>query len=535
MIQPALASLCTQTLPELFTQDPQRAERYQLYAAGIHLNYSRNPINEATLSALVDIAQQANVAGKREAMFRGDKINSTEQRAVLHTALRQLDDTPIFIDGTDIIAEIRATQQKMFQLVKAIHGGKWTGYSGKHITDVVNIGIGGSDLGPRLVTEALSPYHTGHVNCHFVANVDGSDLSQTLATLNPETTLFIVASKSFTTQETLMNATSARCWLVTAAGSEDVVTKHFIAISSQLDKVAEFGIDTDNCLTMWDWVGGRYSLWSAIGLPIALAVGMTHFLELLTGANAMDTHFVEAPLSHNMPVILALLGVLQHNVYGCSSQAVLPYDQHLALLPDYLQQADMESNGKSVQLDGSPVIRQTGPVIWGNVGTNGQHAFHQLLHQGTQTIPVDFVVALQNHHNLTEHHAALVANCLAQAQALMQGKTEEQAFHELCEQGMDKTEAMHLAPHKVIAGNKPSNIIYFKQLTPPTLGALLALYEHKIFAQGIIWNINSFDQWGVELGKQLGKPIFNALLNGEALNADSATLHLVKAFREANR
>ena len=419
----------------------------------------------------------------------------------------------------------------MADLVESIHDGIWTGYSGARITDVVNIGIGGSDLGPRMVTQALKPYHTGHVTCHFVSNVDGSDISDTLTGLNPATTLFIVASKTFTTQETLMNATTARQWILDATGDQASVAKHFIAVSSHVERVKAFGIHTHHCLQMWDWVGGRYSLWSTIGLPIALAVGMPQFLELLAGANAMDQHFYEAPIKANAPALAGLIGAWYHNDHGTASHAILPYDQHLSLLPDYLQQADMESNGKSVHRDGTAVHGQTGPVIWGNVGTNGQHAFHQLLHQGTQVIPVDFILPLNAHHDLPEHHAALAANCLAQAQALMCGKPLAQARQELLESGYSEAEADTLAPHKVIAGNKPSTMIYCHQLTPTTLGALVAFYEHKIFTQGVLWQIHSFDQWGVELGKQLGKPILEAINHGTPIESDTATQKMIALLR----
>jgi glucose-6-phosphate isomerase len=525
-------ALTSATLTQLFQQDPQRAQHFTIEAAGLSVDFSRTHINHEVLAALEAQAQTAQLAQWRGAMFQGEAINNTEHRAVLHTALRQIDDTPLFLNGHDIIQDIREVQQKMADLVNAVHEGIWTGYSGARITDVVNIGIGGSDLGPRMATYALKPYHTDRLRCHFIANVDGSDISDTLAGLNPATTLFIVASKTFTTQETLMNATTARQWIVDAAGDPASVAKHFIAISSHVDRVQAFGIDPKHCLQMWDWVGGRYSLWSAIGLPIALAVGMAHFLQLLAGANAMDQHFYQAPLRANAPALAGLIGAWYHNDHGTSSHAILPYDQHLALLPDYLQQADMESNGKSVHRDGSPVPGQTGPVIWGNIGTNGQHAFHQLLHQGTQVIPVDFILPLKAHHHLAEHHHALAANCLAQAQALMCGKNLAQAKQELRDSGYNEREADALAAHKVIAGNKPSTMIYCDQLTATTLGALIAFYEHKIFTQGILWGINSFDQWGVELGKQLSKPILQAIRQGTALEADSATQKMIALLCE---
>ena len=519
------------TLLALFQQDPQRAHYFTIEAAGLSVDFSRTHITHQVLQALEAQAQSAQLAHWRGAMFQGEKINNTEHRAVLHTALRQIDDTPLFHEGRNIIEDIREEQQKMTDLVNAIHEGVWTGYSGARITDVVNIGIGGSDLGPRMVTQALKPYHTGHVTCHFVSNVDGSDIQDTLAALNPATTLFIIASKTFTTQETLMNATTARQWILDATGDQNSIAQHFIAISSYIERVQAFGIHPNHCLHMWDWVGGRYSLWSAIGLPIALAIGMEGFLTLLSGANVMDQHFYNAPIKSNAPALAGLIGAWYHNHHGTSSQAILPYDQHLALLPDYLQQADMESNGKSVLRNGQSVHEQTGPVIWGNVGTNGQHAFHQLLHQGTQMIPVDFILPLKAHHHLPEHHAALAANCLAQAQALMCGKSIDQATKELQDNGYSDSDTTALAPHKVIAGNKPSTLIYCQQITPTTLGALIAFYEHKIFTQGVLWGINSFDQWGVELGKQLGKPILEAINHGTAIEADSTTQKMIALLR----
>jgi len=523
-------ALNSPTLATLFQQDPQRAQNYTIEAAGLSVDFSRTHITQPLLQALERQAQAAQFSHWRGSMFQGEIINNTEQRAVLHTALRQIDDKPLFLNGRDIIQDIREVQQKMADLVSAVHQGQWTGYSGARITDVVNIGIGGSDLGPRMATQALKQYHTGQITSHFVSNVDGSDISDTLAALNPATTLFIVVSKTFTTQETLMNATTARQWILDAAGDQDSVAKHFIAISSHVDRVRSFGIDPNYCLQMWDWVGGRYSLWSAIGLSIALAVGMECFLTLLAGANAMDTHFYETPIKINAPALAGLIGAWYHNDHDTSSHAILPYDQHLSLLPDYLQQADMESNGKSIQRDGSGVNYQTGPVIWGNVGTNGQHAFHQLLHQGTQRIPVDFILPLKAHHNLPEHHAALAANCLAQAQALMCGKDLTRAKQELCDSGYSEMDANTLAPHKVIAGDKPSTLIYCDQLTPATLGALIAFYEHKIFTQGILWHINSFDQWGVELGKQLAKPILQAIMQGTQLEADAVTQKMIEVL-----
>ncbi|MDF2941043.1 MAG: glucose-6-phosphate isomerase [Gammaproteobacteria bacterium] len=528
-------SIEKQTMRELFKTEPTRAEHYSMEAAGLYLDYSKNRINDQTLALLSELAEESGLRSKIDAMFNGEKINLTEKRAVLHTALRNRSNRSVVIEGQDVMPLIHKQLQKIQGLVEAIHSGKWLGYSGKAIKDVVNIGIGGSDLGPKMMVSALSPYHTRHVNCHFVSNVDGTDIAETLKNLNPETTLFIVASKSFTTQETLMNALTARKWLLDKAHDEAATAKHFVAISSKPDKAKAFGINPENCFEMWDWVGGRYSLWSSIGLPIALAIGMEHFIELLEGAHAMDEHFKTAELPHNMPVILALLGIWYNNFFNAHSYAILPYDDYLEYLPAYLQQADMESNGKSVTIEGKPVTYATGPIIWGGAGTNGQHAFHQLLHQGTPLVPVDFIVPLKSHNPIGEHHAALFANCLAQSQAFMQGKTLEEAYQELLKQGMPENEAKALAPHKVIAGNKPNNMIVAEQFTPKTIGALVALYEHKIFVQSVIWNINAFDQWGVELGKQLGEPILASLLNKNNNHQyDGSTESLIARFKRAS-
>jgi len=527
------AAIASEHMRTWFSADPKRSERYKLQAAGLMLDYSKNRILDETLKLLLQLAHESQLPAKIQAMFNGEKINQTENRAVMHVALRNRSAQPVLVDGKEVMPLVNEQLNKMRDLVEAVHSGKWLGFSGKKITDVVNIGIGGSDLGPKMLTYALTPYHTGDVKCHFVSNVDGTNIAETLKPLNPETTLFIVASKSFTTQETLMNSLSAREWLVTFAKDSNATAKHFIAISSKLDKVKAFGIDPTNCFEMWDWVGGRYSLWSSIGLPIALSVGMEHFLDLLKGAHAMDQHFKTADFSGNMPVILGLLGIWYNNFFNSHSYAVLPYDDYLQYLPAYLQQADMESNGKSVTVDGQPVSYATGPVIWGGVGTNGQHAFHQLLHQGTSLIPVDFIIPLQSHNPLGEHHAALYANCLAQAQAFMQGKTWDEAFNELVQSGLTTEHAKRLAAHKVIPGNKPNNIIMVEKFTPETLGAIIALYEHKIFVQSVIWNINAYDQWGVELGKQLGEPILRSLLNENSSSQyDSSTYDLIERFKQ---
>lgn len=509
------------TIIELFANHPTRIPDYTLQAAGISLDYSKNRIDQACLNALIKLANDAKLKDRIEAMFTGERINSTEGRAVLHTACRNLTGHEVCVEGVDVMPEIHTQLNKMAAFVDQIHSGQWLGATGEQITDVINLGIGGSDLGPHMVTKALTPYHVEGIQTHFVSNVDGSDLAYTLAKCRPESTLFIVASKSFTTQETLLNANSARKWLTDALG--DVTDKHFVAITSKPDLANAFGINPANCFEMWDFVGGRYSLWSTIGLPIALACGMENFRALLAGAHEMDKHFRSAPFTENMPVILALLGVWYRNVFNFSTHAILPYDQTLDLLPSYLQQLDMESNGKSVNVDGHALKTQSGPIIWGSAGTNGQHAFHQLLHQGTSVVPADFILFKKPHHNLPEHHQVLTAHCLAQMQALMEGKSRDQAYDELITQGLNEEQAKKRAPHKLIAGNKPSNLLLMEQLTPESLGALIALYEHKVFVQSVIWNINAFDQWGVELGKQLAGPLLAALSGDKSQGFDPST------------
>lgn len=536
--QSTLANAIRSThLPSLFAEDPTRAKRFTAEAAGIVLDYSKNRITPEIWATLLAQAEAAGLSQCIQAFLQGAEVNTTEGRPALHTALRASTARQVLVKGKDVMPMIAAQLAKMQRVVERVHQGEWRGYSGLRITDVVNIGIGGSDLGPRLVTQALTPYHLGRVRCHFIANVDASDSVEVLKPLNPATTLVIVASKSFTTQETLLNAETARQWLLQSAGDAAAVRQHFIAISSQPAKAKAFGIDPDNVFEMWDWVGGRYSLWSTIGMPIAFAVGMEHFRALLAGAEAMDEHFATAPLSANLPVILALLGVAYIDYLGCQTQAIIPYDQYLQLLPSYLQQLDMESNGKSVKQNGQPVSAGTAPIVWGNVGTNGQHAFHQLLHQGTLTVPVDFIIAKHSHHPLPAHQQALFAHCLAQSQALMQGKTVAQAVAELTQQGMAPERAQRLAPHKVIAGNKPSNTLLLEQLTPHSLGALLALYEHKVFVQSVLWDINAFDQWGVELGKQLSGPILQALQEERAPThaLDGSTQALIQRFHAPTR
>ena len=519
-------------LRDAFAQDPARFSRYHTALDDLFVDYSKNLITDNVLNGLLELAKEVGVTEWRDRMFAGERINITEHRAVLHIALRNIDGDPIEVDGEDVMPAVKDVLARMKDFAARVHSGDWKGHTSKKITDVVNIGIGGSDLGPVMVNEALRPYHIDGIKCHFVSNVDGAHIVDTLKDLDAETTLFIIASKTFTTDETLTNAYSARSWLLEALGDEAAVAKHFVAVSTALDKVAEFGIDTANAFGFWDWVGGRYSLWSAIGLPIILAVGYDRFEELLRGGAAMDHHFKTAPLAANIPVILGLIGVWYRNILGASSLAILPYDQHLSRLPAYLQQADMESNGKSTTRDGKPVQTATGPVIWGEPGTNGQHAFYQLIHQGTELIPVDFMVAAKPLHNLQNHHDKLVANCFAQAEALMVGKTESEVRHELDAQGMSADDIDVLAPHKVFAGNKPSTMILYRQLDPFTLGRLIAMYEHKIFVQGVIWNVNSYDQWGVELGKQLAKELLPMVQGSEsAENRDASTSGLIAELR----
>ncbi|WP_395947566.1 glucose-6-phosphate isomerase [Caedibacter taeniospiralis] len=516
-------------IKNLFDEDSQRFQKYHLKVGTLLLDYSKNKITEDILHELFALAIDAKVEKLRDKMFAGNKINSSEHRAVLHTALRDFSHQEVCVDGANVKPEIESERQRVKQLVDDVHEGRWCGFSGKTITDVVNIGIGGSDLGPKMAVEALRPYHLNKTRVYFVSNVDAASVLSVLNQVNPETTLFIVASKSFTTQETLMNAMTARRWLLDYYKDEKAIARHFVAVSSALDKVKAFGIDLQNCFEMWDWVGGRYSLWSSIGMAIVFAVGYSAFEDLLKGAYAIDEHFKTAPLKQNMPVILAMTAILYSNFYHTQSQAILAYDDRLRYLVDHLQQADMESNGKSCKKEGVLSHEQTGVVLWGGIGTNGQHAFHQLLHQGNITIPVDFIAIKKPHHGLKDHQQALLANCLAQSQALMQGKTLASVVQELKSAGVNENEISTLAAQKVIAGNKPSNTIIMDELTPYALGELIALYEHKIFVQGVIWGINSFDQWGVELGKALSKPILENLQKGVFShdNYDSSTKGLL--------
>jgi glucose-6-phosphate isomerase len=498
-------------LRELFAADPARFGAFSLEAAGLLLDYSRHRVTPETMRLLMALARAVDVEGWRERMLEGERINSTEGRAVLHVALRNRVGTPILVDGRDVMPAVDAVLERMRAFSTAVRDGAWRGHTGATITDIVNIGIGGSDLGPLMVCTALRPYARPDLRAHFVSNVDGAHLWYTLEGLDPARTLFVVASKTFTTQETMTNAAAARAWLVGKLGDERAVARHFVAVSTNGKAVAAFGIDTENMLEFWDWVGGRYSLWSAIGLPIALYLGFERFAELLDGAHAMDRHFATAPLEKNLPVVMAMLGVWYNNFLGAETHAILPYDQLLARFPAYFQQGDMESNGKGVDRHGRPVAWETGPIVWGEPGTNGQHAFFQLLHQGTKLVPCDFLAAARSHTPFLDHHRKLLANCLAQGEALMRGKTEAEARAELERQGLTGAALEALLPHKVFPGNRPSSTILYEELTPFRLGTLIALYEHKIFTQGIVWDVNSFDQWGVELGKQLALPILAEL------------------------
>lgn len=517
---------------DLFAADPQRFERFSLTFNDILFDFSKNRITEQTLSLLNQLAEESQLSHKIDAMFRGARINVTENRAVLHIALRNRSNRPILLDGDDVMPDINRVLGMMRRFTEAVRSGHWKGCTGQSITDVVNIGIGGSDLGSRMVVKALSPYVDPGLRVHFISNVDEADLVQTLSGLNPETTLFCVASKTFTTLETMANARSARDWLLSRVNHPTAVAKHFVAISTSADKVAEFGIDTANMFEFWDWVGGRYSIWAAIGLPIALAVGMDRFEAMLEGAYRIDEHFRTAPFHRNIPVVMALLGIWYDNFFAANVYAILPYDQYLEYLPAYLQQGDMESNGKTVDLEGQPVNYSTGPIIFGQPGTNGQHAFYQLMHQGSALIPSDFIAAAQSHHNLGQHHELLISNYIAQTEALMRGKTFEEAKAELKAQGVTGERLQELAAAKTFNGNRPSNSILYRKLTPETLGSLIALYEHKIFVQGAIWNINSFDQMGVELGKQLARTVLNDLGGQESVHShDSSTNGLINRYK----
>ncbi|MCY1397404.1 Glucose-6-phosphate isomerase [compost metagenome] len=524
------------SLRQAFAEDPERFKRFSLSACGLLLDFSKNLIRTDTLELLVKLAEEARLDEAIKAMFRGDVINASERRPVLHTALRRPIGDKVWVDGSDVMPEVHHVLHQMTELVGALHNGLWRGYTEKPITDVVNIGIGGSFLGPQLVSEALLPFAQKGVRCHYLANIDGSEFRELACRLNAETTLFIVSSKSFGTLETLKNAQAARAWYLAQGGSKEELYRHFIAVSSNKEAAVAFGIREENIFPMWDWVGGRYSLWSAIGLPIAMSIGISNFKELLSGAYSMDQHFQSTPFERNIPVILGLLGVWYGDFWGARSHAILPYDYYLRNFTDHLQQLDMESNGKSVRQDGTPVTAGTGPVIWGGVGCNGQHAYHQLLHQGTQLIPADFIVPVSSYNPVADHHQWLFANCLSQSQALMLGKSREEAEAELRAQGLPEEEAQRLAPHKVVPGNRPSNTLVMERISPRRLGALIAMYEHKVYVQSVLWGINAFDQWGVELGKELGKAVYSRLTGqDEAQAEDGSTQGLIDFFRARHR
>ncbi|HGX5189206.1 TPA: glucose-6-phosphate isomerase [Escherichia coli] len=520
------------TIADLFAKDGDRFSKFSAtFGDQMLVDYSKNRITEETLAKLQDLAKECDLAGAIKSMFSGEKINRTENRAVLHVALRNRSNTPILVDGKDVMPEVNAVLEKMKTFSEAIISGEWKGYTGKAITDVVNIGIGGSDLGPYMVTEALRPYKN-HLNMHFVSNVDGTHIAEVLKKVNPETTLFLVASKTFTTQETMTNAHSARDWFLKAAGDEKHVAKHFAALSTNAKAVGEFGIDTANMFEFWDWVGGRYSLWSAIGLSIVLSIGFDNFVELLSGAHAMDKHFSTTPAEKNLPVLLALIGIWYNNFFGAETEAILPYDQYMHRFAAYFQQGNMESNGKYVDRNGNVVDYQTGPIIWGEPGTNGQHAFYQLIHQGTKMVPCDFIAPAITHNPLSDHHQKLLSNFFAQTEALAFGKSREVVEQEYRDQGKDPATLDYVVPFKVFEGNRPINSILLREITPFSLGALIALYEHKIFTQGVILNIFTFDQWGVELGKQLANRILPELKDDKEISShDSSTNGLINRYK----
>ena len=524
-------SINEKNLKQLFTEDPARFEKFSLLFEDILVDYSKNRIDDTTLALLIQLARECKLDEAIKAMFSGEKINETEGRQVLHVALREPANGKIIIDGKNIVTDVHAVLAKMEKFSEQIISGNWKGYTGKPITDVVNIGIGGSDLGPVMVTEALKAYKN-HLNLHFVSNIDGTHMAETLKLVDPESTLFLVASKTFTTQETMTNANTARTWFLDNGAKEDDIAKHFAALSTNAKDVAAFGIDTDNMFEFWDWVGGRYSLWSAIGLPIALSIGFDNFKQLLAGAHAADQHFETAEFEINIPVILGLIGVWYINFFDAETQAILPYDQYMHRFAAYFQQGDMESNGKHVDRNGKDVSYETGPIIWGEPGTNGQHAFYQLIHQGTRLIPSDFIAPAQSLNPIGEHHPILLSNFFAQTEALMNGKTKEQVVAELQKDGKSAEEIEKLAPFKVFEGNRPTNSIILKKVTPFSLGNLIAIYEHKIFVQGVIWNIFSFDQWGVELGKHLAKSILPELEGDEEVNShDGSTNGLINQYK----
>lgn len=521
------------SLQELFDKDPKRFDKFSCCTKDLVLDYSKNRINQKTVDLLVELAKECQLEKCRSLFFSGAAINATEQRAVLHTALRNFSNQPVFVEGENVMPAIKKVLRQMKDFTARIHQGKHRGYTGKRIRYIVNIGIGGSDLGPLMVTEALKPYWKKGIETFFVSNVDGSHITETLKRVNPAETLFLIASKTFTTQETMTNAYTAREWFLKSAKKESYIAKHFVALSTNEQEVRRFGIDSKNMFAFWDWVGGRYSLWSAIGLSISLTIGFEAFNELLKGAHYMDKHFKETPLKDNIPVLMALLGIWYTNFFGAQTEAILPYDQYLHRFPAYFQQGNMESNGKQIDRSGNPVRYATGPIIWGEPGTNGQHAFYQLIHQGTPLIPCDFIAAAQSHNPIGDHHKKLMSNFFAQTEALLHGKTRSQVKEELRKQGMSPQAIKKLIPFKVFEGNKPTNSILLKKLTPFALGELIALYEHKIFTQGIIWNIYSFDQWGVELGKQLANKILPELLDNSIIKShDSSTNGLINTYKK---
>jgi len=517
---------------ELFSQDAQRFQRFSIEFNGILLDYSKNIMNAESKEKLVALAKECGLEDMRDRMFSGDHINNTENRAVLHTALRNRSNRPVMFDGEDVMPKINHVLERMRSFTDSVRNGEWKGCTGKRITDIVNIGIGGSDLGPVMVCEALKTFSKEGLNIHFVSNVDGTQMVETLKHLSRETTLFVIASKTFTTQETLTNARTARDWFLTRGGSKAAVAKHFVAVSTNAQAVKNFGIDPDLMFEFWDWVGGRYSLWSAVGLSIALYLGMDNFELLLSGAHDMDEHFKTAPLEENIPVILGLLGVWYNNFWQADSQAILPYDQYMHRFAAYLQQGDMESNGKSTTREGDAVDYSTGPIIWGEPGTNGQHAFYQLIHQGTKLVPCDFLAPIDSKNPIGQHHTILLSNFFAQTEALMRGKTTEEVRMELEKKGLSHDDLEALLPHKVFQGNKPSNSILFQRLNPQTLGGLIAMYEHKIFVQSVIWDINAYDQWGVELGKELARSILPELMFDDDVDShDASTNGLINYYK----
>ncbi|PUZ23097.1 glucose-6-phosphate isomerase [Chitinophaga parva] len=535
-LQQQAAVMKQASLRELFAKDPQRFAKFHLQFEEILFDYSKNLITQETLDTLLSLANESNVKAAIDAMFGAEKINRTEDRAVLHTALRNFSGKPVMLDGKDVLQDVHAVQQKMKAFCENIHSHKWLGYTGKPIKYVVNIGIGGSDLGPVMVTEALKPYATKGITPFFVSNVDGTHIVETLKKVTPEETLFLVASKTFTTQETMTNANTAREWFLQSAKDPAHIAKHFAALSTNEKDVKAFGIDPANMFEFWDWVGGRYSLWSAIGLSIALTIGYDNFEALLKGAEAVDNHFRTTPFEKNIPVIMALVGLWYGNFFGTATEAILPYDQYMHRFAAYFQQGNMESNGKYVDRDGKPVAWETGPIVWGEPGTNGQHAFYQLIHQGTRIVPADFIAPAISHNPVGDHHVKLMSNFFAQTEALMNGKTEAEVRAELEKAGKSEAEIKELLPYKVFTGNRPTNSFLVKEITPRSLGSLIALYEHKIFVQGVIWNIYSFDQWGVELGKQLAGRILPELMNDTPVsNHDASTNGLINAFKDMRK